>query len=94
MRRLVHRDAPATAGVTGASSRIKAWMRGALSLGPDVILSVTELSCAEVGCPPRETVILVLPAGCRAMKYSVHKGLADVVEEDILACIATPPVML
>jgi len=94
MRRLVYRDASAMTSVTGAGSRIKGWMRGALSLGPDVILSVTELACAEVGCPPRETVILVLPAGCRAMKYSVHKGLADVVEDDILACIAAPPVML
>ncbi len=94
MRRLVYRAAPPATDVVAAIARIKAWMRTALALGPDVALSVTEMACGEPGCPPRETVVLVMPAGARAMKYSVHKALAEVVEDDIRACASVPPQIL
>lgn len=94
MRRLVYRGTEPPGDVLAAIGRIKAWTRVALALPAETTLSVTELACAEPGCPPRETVILVMPAGGRAMKYSVHKALADVVEDDIRACADGPPLLL
>ena len=45
---------PAVAG------RIKAWAREMLGLGDDVVVTVTELRCAEEECPDVETVVGVL----------------------------------
>ena len=94
MRRLVYGAARPATDVVATIGRIKAWTRAALALGPDVALSVTELACGEPGCPPRETVVLVMPAGCRASKYTIHKAIADVVEDDIRACASQPPLLL
>jgi hypothetical protein len=94
MRRLIYRDAAPEADILGAVGRIKDWTRAALGLPPGVALSVTELACAAEGCPPRETVILVMPPGDRARKYSVHKAIPDVTEADIAACALRHPVML
>lgn len=91
MRRLVYRDARPAAGVIGAAGRIKDWMRTALGLSSDVAMSVTELSCSAEGCPPRETVILVMPAGGAARKYAIHKAMKDVDEADIAASAARAP---
>ena len=94
MRRLVYRDALPATDVLGAVGRIKAWARASLALPPDVVLSVTELACSAEGCPPRETVILVMPPGERPKKYSVHKAIPDVADSDIAACVADGCVML
>jgi hypothetical protein len=94
MRRLVYRDAVPATDILGAVGRIKGWARAALDLPAEVALSVTELACSAEGCPPRETVILVMPPGERARKYSVHKAIPDVTEADISACAAHTSVML
>lgn len=94
MRRLVYGATAPPSDVLATVGRIKEWIRAALSLPAETTLSISELACAEPGCPPRETVILVMPAGRRAMKYAVHKALADVVEDDIRACANGPPLLL
>lgn len=94
MRRLVYRDAAPATDLLGAVGRIKGWTRAALGLPPDVALSVTELACSAEGCPPRETVILVMAPGERARKYAVHKALLDVEGDDIRACVGQPPMVL
>lgn len=94
MRRLVYRDAVLATDVVGAIGRIKEWTRASLGLSASVTLSVTELACSAEGCPPRETVILVMPPGERASRYAVHKAIPDVTAADVAACIALGPVML
>lgn len=94
MRRLVYGATEPPGDVLAAVRRIKGWIRAALTLPADTTLSISELACPEPGCPPRETVILVMPAGRRAMKYAVHKALADVIEDDIRACANGPPLLL
>ncbi|MCS0504751.1 hypothetical protein [Ancylobacter mangrovi] len=68
------------------SARIKTWLRQALNLAENVV-SVNELSCSQAGCPPRQTVILVLSDTVAPRKFAVHKSLLDVVEEDVIAAI-------
>ncbi len=77
------------AGYGEALSRIKAWTRAALTDGAPTI-SVTELACAEPGCPPRETVILVLWDDAAAWKLRVHKSMPDVTCDDVLGALRTP----
>jgi hypothetical protein len=72
-------------GFPQRAALIKSWTRRALQLGNDAVVSVNELACAQPGCPPRQSVILVMTEGASPIKLAIHKGLMDVVEADILA---------
>ncbi|MBT9370868.1 hypothetical protein [Rhizobium sp. CSW-27] len=61
---------------------IKSWVRGQLALPEDTVVSVSELACHVPGCPPKETVILVMQ-GTATLQFSIHKALRDVAEEDV-----------
>jgi hypothetical protein len=77
------------AGYGEALSRIKVWTRAAITEGEPTI-SVTELACAEPGCPPRETVILVMWTDAAACKLRIHKSMADVSHDDVLDALRAP----
>lgn len=81
-------------GVLDHARRIKEWTRTAIAEGPDTVISVTELACSKPGCPPRETVLIVLSPGRPGRKTSVHKSLLDVTEEDVAGCASDLNVML
>jgi hypothetical protein len=70
-------------GTQAAIAQIREWTRTALGLVDGELVSVTELACAEPGCPPRETVIVVIRAGEPPMTLRVHKAMPDVVRADI-----------
>ena len=77
---------PQSAPLFAHAAAIKSWVRQALGLDPKVVVSVNEIACAMPDCPPQETVILVLRAGS-AVKLSIHKALADVVEADVVDAV-------
>jgi hypothetical protein len=89
MNRLVNPLQPkGGAGVVVLSQRLKTWAREILALGEDDVVSVTELACSRPGCAPRETVILLLPAGGGIHQMSIHRAMADVTREDVIeACV-------
>jgi hypothetical protein len=70
------------AGYAQALSQIKSWTREVISHDEPTI-SVTELACAEPGCPPRETVILVFWPEAGASKLRIHKSMTDVTYDDV-----------
>lgn len=70
-------------GFSERLAEIKAWTRIALALGDEIVVSVNELACSQPDCPPKETVILVLPKATHPLKFSVHKSLLDIVASDI-----------
>jgi hypothetical protein len=76
-------------GYGEALSRIRVWTKAAIPDGEPTI-SVTELACAEPGCPPRETVILVMWADSAAWKLRIHKSMTDVTNDDVLHAIRSP----
>ena len=69
-----------------ALARIRAWTKAAIPAG-DAVISVNELACAEPGCPPRETVILVIWVGKPAWKLRLHNAMMDVLEADVIAAM-------
>ncbi|MEZ5898543.1 MAG: hypothetical protein R3D51_03520 [Hyphomicrobiaceae bacterium] len=71
-------------GVQDALNRIRAWVRAAMPVDDRETISITELACAEPGCPPRETVIVIMPTTGAWLKARVHKALGDVIEDDVL----------
>lgn len=63
--------------------RVKDHVVEALGRDPDVAVSVSEIVCADPGCPGEETVILVMAPGRRTAACKVGKALADVTEDDV-----------
>ena len=76
------------ARIPAAVAAIKGWTRTALAIDDEAVISVNELSCAKPGCPPRETVVLVLRRGAPASRLSIHMAIVDVGERDVIqACL-------
>ncbi|RXT29780.1 hypothetical protein B5P46_01500 [Rhizobium leguminosarum] len=68
--------------VVTSARAIKFWARKLLLLPDDAVVSVSELACHVPGCPPKETVILVMQ-GTETVQASVHKPMTDVTEDDV-----------
>ncbi|KXF75162.1 hypothetical protein ATN84_21065 [Paramesorhizobium deserti] len=81
-RPFVNPLARGTPAVISHARAIKKWTREALALPDDAVVSVNELACHVPGCPPKETVVLVMQGG-RTIQVSVHKALHDVTRDDI-----------
>jgi hypothetical protein len=62
---------------------VKGWVAETLGLPDDVTVMVTELRCAEPGCPPLETVIAVMRPGAAPEQRKLHKATADITADDI-----------
>jgi hypothetical protein len=67
-----------------AAARIKGWTRAALDLGAADQVLVQELACRQPGCAPRETVILVVPAGGAPYRIALHAEMASLTETELL----------
>ncbi|AQZ49536.1 hypothetical protein [Martelella mediterranea] len=75
--------APKKSGVIESARRIKNWTRACLKIDDATIISVNELACHLPGCPPKETVILVMAGPNDTTQFSIHKTIADVTFEDV-----------
>lgn len=71
-------------GLVEQARAIKQWTRACLDLAEETVVSVNELACHLPGCPPKETVILVMNAS-KTVQASIHKALMEVAEADIVA---------
>jgi hypothetical protein len=58
------------------AAEIAELVRVTLGLPDDVAVTVQQLSCAEPGCPPVETVIAVLARPPR--RWTIHRPLAEI----------------
>lgn len=63
--------------------RVKEWVRVAFAVDDAVSLLVTQLECKEQNCPPLETVIAILDTPGQPRQFKLHKGVADVTEDDV-----------
>jgi hypothetical protein len=58
------------------AAEIAELVRVTLRLPDDVAVTVQQLSCAEPGCPPVETVVAVLATPPR--RWTIHRPLAEI----------------
>lgn len=73
------RSAP---GVVGKAREIKTWTREVFDLPEDAVVSVSELACHVPGCPPKETVVLMMFRN-ETLQISVHKAMGELTKVDI-----------
>lgn len=62
--------------------QLKAWVYEVLQLDPEVVMSVSQLQCREPGCPPIETVIMVLTEPIQQLK--IHKPVSEIERADLV----------
>ncbi|MER6383642.1 hypothetical protein [Streptomyces sp. NPDC001127] len=58
-------------------------MRTLLDLDDDTAVLIRQLACTEPGCPPLETVVVVLPMEGAARRWTLHRP-ADQITKDAL----------
>ncbi|WP_246710242.1 hypothetical protein [Martelella soudanensis] len=75
--------APKKPSVVEAARKIKSWTRELLELEDAAVVSTSELACHLPGCPPRETVVLVMQHRQNTVQFSIHKAMIDVTRDDV-----------
>lgn len=74
-------------GTEDARARITDWLRGAAPIDKSDAISVTKLACKEDGCPPLETVVVIMARRGGGLKLHIHKPMSEVVEDDVLRAL-------
>jgi hypothetical protein len=69
---------------------IKKWIEEVFQISDDQTVMVTELQCSEHGCPPVETVIVIMGAAHYRVQHKLHKAVGEVTVEDIRALRTDP----
>ncbi|MYF56282.1 hypothetical protein F4225_11180 [Candidatus Poribacteria bacterium] len=64
--------------------QVKSWIYQTFDLSEDISVMITELQCTEEGCPPIETVIVIMETPGKPRQYKIHKPLSDVNQADIV----------
>lgn len=73
---------------TEVRARLKAQVARVLGLGPDVVVSITEISCSAAGCPDGEIVILILRQGEPPQAGKLHGRMEGASDDAIRAAFA------
>ncbi len=73
------------------SLELKETVRRLLSLDDDTAVVVRQLACTEPGCPPLETVIAVLPMDGPARRWTLHRPIDQITEDDLRPLLASGP---
>ena len=66
-----------------ALDRIESWTRQRFDLSHDAVVVVSEIACAQAGCPPLETVVAFWAEGGERRQFKLFKPVAEVVVEDL-----------
>ena len=93
-----HRFIPSSGDATDGldpshAAAIKRWAADCLHLGPDDVVTVSELRCGDAGCPLVETVITVFGSG-PARRWTLIRPKVAVtrlmVQQTLASAPATP----
>jgi hypothetical protein len=70
---------------------IKRWTRETLKLADDAVVTVTEIACADAGCPLVETVIAVFDERGKTRSWRFTRPRVAVTKMMVTQTLATPP---
>lgn len=62
-------------------TQVKSWVQTVLELDPEIPIFISQLACHEPGCPPIETVIVVMTQP--PQQYKLHKEVSAITLVDI-----------
>jgi hypothetical protein len=62
---------------------VKDWVREAAGASDETTVVVSELTCAEPGCPPVEVVMALLEPGQTPVQKRLHKPLVELSRDEV-----------
>ncbi|TVP66917.1 MAG: hypothetical protein EA342_10420 [Leptolyngbya sp. LCM1.Bin17] len=65
--------------------QLKAQIADLLQLDAETTISINQLQCKEPGCPPVETVIIILTQPTK--QYKIHKAIGDITTADVIKAV-------
>ena len=74
-------------GYREAIDRFKAVTREQLHLANDIVISVTELSCRDPGCPDVETIVAILTVDKKPRMIRFHKRIIEIDGPELAAAL-------
>ncbi len=63
--------------------RIEDVVRNKSNCKEDDHVLVQEMNCLEPDCPPKETLIAIFTEGQAPLHFRIHKGLAEITDDDL-----------
>jgi hypothetical protein len=66
--------------------QVKDWLYEVLSIDRHTIISVNQLQCQDLGCPPIQTAIAIMTIPHRVIR--IHKAIPDITYADVVQAIA------
>ncbi|MGB7086683.1 MAG: hypothetical protein WBD47_14090 [Phormidesmis sp.] len=67
--------------------QLKNWVYETLALDKNVPVSISQLKCAEPGCPPIETVISVMSQPPQT--YKIHRPAVEIERADVIKTLSS-----
>ena len=61
--------------------QVKTWIAEILNLDGQVAISLNQLTCRELGCPPIETVIVIMEQPPK--QYKIHKSITEIERSEL-----------
>ena len=68
---------------SGRAGSVKTWVIDGLGLNDNDLVTVAELVCHELDCPPIETLISVHNIDGNRRDWRIHKSIADITKIDV-----------
>lgn len=78
---------PGPPGPSPQLRELKETVRALLDLDDDTAVLIRQLACTEPGCPPLETVVVVLPMEGTARRWTLHRRADQITEDDLRAAL-------
>jgi hypothetical protein len=90
LNKLLGRSSQPPPGRAGRAGEIADLTRVTLALEQQAAVTVQQLACAEPGCPPIETKIMVLGEGA-GRRWTIHAPVSEVDDETVLRILIGQP---
>ncbi|MFN9648559.1 MAG: hypothetical protein ACK58Z_08700 [Pseudanabaena sp.] len=66
--------------------QVKDWLYEVLQINCHTIISISQLQCTDLNCPPIQTAIAIMTTPHRVIR--IHKAIPDITLADVVQAIA------
>ena len=74
-----------TAVSTEQLQQVKDWLYEVLQIDRHTIISISQLQCTDLNCPPIQTAIAIMTSPHRVIR--IHKAISDITYFDVVQAI-------
>ncbi|WP_271254782.1 hypothetical protein [Pseudanabaena sp. Chao 1811] len=66
--------------------QVKDWLYEILQIDSNTIISISQMQCQDLNCPPMQTAIAIMTTPHRVIR--IHKAIPDITHADVVQAIA------